>query len=348
MYLGGGTFLYSLPGKNYPVVRKIELGRKKYRMQSVSVLFLGAFFFGAGSRMTNPGTADSIDSEDLEQLEASLTPIELEEKSEELKSRILEVGKAETRTAAANKQKDEKKAKVITYTVKNGDTISRIAARHKIPARLIYESSKLKPGSVLRVGQKLQIPDRPGLMYKMKTGDTLAAVMNKYSVKLAAVERDNPDLADLDMLETGDRVFLPNAKLPEPPKPKLPTWVAPGYGRITSNFGWRRHPFSRRRHMHTGTDIAMRYAPVRAARGGRVHFAGYMGSYGKAVVIVHPGGWKTLYAHLSRIHVRRGQTVKKAQRIARSGNTGMSTGPHLHFEMIKNGRLVNPRRYVKF
>lgn len=343
MYLGGGTFLYSVPGKNYPVVRKLELGRKKYRTQGASVLFLGMFFFGAVSLMTNAGTADSIDSEELERLEANLTPIELEEKSEELKSRILEVGKVETAATT-----DGKKAKVLSYTVKNGDTVTRIAAKHKIPARMIYESSDLKPGAVIRVGQVLKIPDRPGLMYKMKPGDTLAAVADKYSVKLAAVMTDNPDLADLDMLESGDRVFLPDAKIPEPPKPKLPSWVIPGYGRVTSNFGWRRHPFNGRRHMHTGTDIGLRYGAVRAAREGRVKFAGYMGSYGRAIVIEHPGGWKTLYAHLSKIRVRAGQAVAKGQSIAVSGNTGLSTGPHLHFELYRNGRVVNPRRYLRF
>ncbi len=344
MYLGGGTFLYSVPGKNHPIVRKLELGRKKYRMQGASVLFMGLFFFGAVSLMTNAGTADSIDPEDLEQLEASLTPIELEEKSEELKSRILEVSPVETVTRG-----DGKKSKVITYTVKNGDTITRIATAHKVPPRLIYATSGLKDGSVIRVGQKLQIPDRPGLLYKMQTGDTMAAVADKYSVSLAAVALENPDLNDLDLLETGDRVFLPDAKIPEPPKPALPSWLNPGFGRITSGFGYRPHPITGLgSQMHTGIDIGMRYAPVRAARDGTVKFAGYMGSYGKAIVIDHGGGWKTLYAHLSQVRVRSGQNVGKGESIAVSGNTGFSTGPHLHFEIILNGRLVNPRSYVKF
>jgi murein DD-endopeptidase MepM/ murein hydrolase activator NlpD len=78
-----------------------------------------------------------------------------------------------------------------------------------------------------------------------------------------------------------------------------------------------------------------------------VTYAGWLGGYGKTVVIAHPGGWKTLYGHLSRIIVREGQYVKQGQSIAKSGNTGRSTGPHLHFEIIKHGSHHNPFVYLK-
>lgn len=100
--------------------------------------------------------------------------------------------------------------------------------------------------------------------------------------------------------------------------------------------------------MHTGFDIVMYYRPVHAARTGVVVYAGGMGSYGMAVVIQHGDGLKTLYGHLSSVRVRSGQDVQAGQEIGISGNTGLSTGPHLHFEVIQNGKPVNPARFVRF
>ncbi|MCB1321336.1 MAG: M23 family metallopeptidase, partial [Leptospiraceae bacterium] len=235
--------------------------------------------------------------------------------------------------------------KIIEYTVRNGDTLSTIALQHRVPIGVIAETSKIKVHSTLRPGQKLQIPNRPGLLYSIKPGDTLAALAEHYSVKMEDVAKDNPDLANLDLIPPGTQVFLPNAKIPVPP----PTWLRPLIGgRLTSGFGWRKHPLYNHRHLHAGIDIAVYHKGVRAVRDGEVIFAGWLGSYGNAVVIRHPGGFKSLYAHLSSIKVRQGQYVKAGHYIAITGNTGLSTGPHLHFELIQNGRPINPRRYIRF
>ena len=95
-------------------------------------------------------------------------------------------------------------------------------------------------------------------------------------------------------------------------------------------------------------DIRSNYQPVRSTKYGKVTYSGWFGGYGKAVIVAHPGGWKSLYGHLSKIFVKRGQYVKQGQYVGRSGNTGYSSGPHLHFELIYNGRHVNPYRYLKF
>ncbi|MBE7438888.1 MAG: peptidoglycan DD-metalloendopeptidase family protein [Spirochaetales bacterium] len=331
MHLGGGTFLYSYPGREHPVVRKLELGRKKYRVGGMSFLALFFMFSGGLALITSSSTADTIDAEELERLESSLQPVELEERSEKLKEELLKDEPAYT-------------GKTRTHTVKPGESLDGIARKYSIPVALIRKASHLESDE-LKTGQKVIIPVKPGLMYKMTPRDTLAAVADRYSVSLDELMQDNPDLEDLDIVENGVRVFLPNAKIPEPP---APTWIFPGSGRLTSGFGRRIHPFSRRWQVHTGIDIGMSYASVRAARSGRVHYAGYLGSYGKAVIIDHGGNLKTLYAHLSRFHVSAGDVVKAGAVIARSGNTGLSTGPHLHFEVIVNGKPVNPFRYVKF
>jgi murein DD-endopeptidase MepM/ murein hydrolase activator NlpD len=126
------------------------------------------------------------------------------------------------------------------------------------------------------------------------------------------------------------------------------TWPAPGYNRITSPFGYRIHPVLKKRKLHTGIDIGIPSGRnIVAAADGKVIHSNWLGGYGKAVMIDHGGGIVTLYGHTSRLLVKNGQRVKKGTPIAKCGSTGMSTGPHLHFEVRKNGKYVNPMTYLK-
>lgn len=116
---------------------------------------------------------------------------------------------------------------------------------------------------------------------------------------------------------------------------------------VSSQFGTRHDPFTGRLARHTGLDIPARHGtPVLASGGGRVVFAGRRGAYGQAVVIDHGDGLATLYGHASRLLVRTGDVVLPQQEIALVGSTGRSTGPHLHFEVIRQGRRVEPRQYL--
>jgi len=123
----------------------------------------------------------------------------------------------------------------------------------------------------------------------------------------------------------------------------------PVRGRITSVFGWRRNPFSHKSwEFHDGLDIAASYGTqIRAAGAGKVIFAGWKGAYGYTVIIKHGYGYNSQYSHNSRITVRVGQTVERGEIIARLGNTGRSTGPHLHFGIMYNGRWTDPQKILK-
>ena len=118
--------------------------------------------------------------------------------------------------------------------------------------------------------------------------------------------------------------------------------------KITSKFGIRRHPISGKIKGHTGVDLSASIGtPIRAAASGVIVHASYYSGYGRYIKIKHSSAINTAYGHLSRIVVRNGQRVSQGQIIGYTGNSGYSTGPHLHYEVMKNGRFVNPMSFVK-
>ncbi|MEA5513021.1 murein hydrolase activator EnvC family protein [Nodularia sp. UHCC 0506] len=120
----------------------------------------------------------------------------------------------------------------------------------------------------------------------------------------------------------------------------------PSNARTSSAFGWRIHPILGYRRFHSGLDFAASHgSKIRAADSGNVIFAGWYGGYGRTVIIDHGQDKTTLYAHASELYVAEGQSVERGQAIAAVGSTGLSTGPHLHFEVRRNGTPVNPADY---
>lgn len=124
-------------------------------------------------------------------------------------------------------------------------------------------------------------------------------------------------------------------------------WPCPSSRTITSNYGYRVHPVSGKKKLHSGMDIGASYgSAVVAAAGGTVIMSKYYGGYGNCIIIDHGGGVSTLYGHMSSLIAKTGQTVSAGQTIGKVGSTGVSTGNHLHFEVRINGSTVNPANYV--
>lgn len=120
-------------------------------------------------------------------------------------------------------------------------------------------------------------------------------------------------------------------------------YIYPVNGPITSGFGYRVHPIRGTTRFHSGLDFGVGYGvPILSADNGVVIHSGWYGGYGNTVIVDHGGGYSTLYAHASSLHVRRGDTVLQGQMVSKVGSTGMSTGPHLHFEVRYHGSPVNP------
>ncbi len=156
------------------------------------------------------------------------------------------------------------------------------------------------------------------------------------------------DSRDLRAGTTASPALRQPETLPLAGKANAVRWQVPVHGKISSYFGPRRHPLGRRREMHTGIDIPGRRGdPIQAAVGGRVVFAGRRSGYGLMLEIDHGGGLTTVYAHCSSLQVARGAMIQAGRVIARIGTTGTVTGAHLHFEVRREGRAIDPLPFLK-
>ena len=237
----------------------------------------------------------------------------------------------------------------VTYIVKQGDNLSLIAESFNVSVSELISINNLKNPDLIVVNQQLKVPGKLQT-YKVKKGDSLWKIAKKFATKISR-------LIELNKLKRPDKIFIgQNLLIPEKnssnqyklaSRSQKPNFIWPVQGRISSEYGWREHPIKRERLFHTGIDIAIPYGtPVYAAETGVIQFSGWAEGYGNLVIIRHRDNSLTYYGHNLELLVRKGQAVKQGKVIALSGNSGLSTGPHLHFEIRINGRHTNPLRYL--
>ena len=234
--------------------------------------------------------------------------------------------------------------------VRSKDHLWNLAKAYGTTWDSIRSTNKLD-SVMLSPGQKITIHNHRGMISRV--GSNLVATAHNLQ-DLARVYHQDPtvlaivnELPGVSLLswdfESNEEIFLPNALL------KFPDYILPvGWGRISSGFGMRLHPILGFARHHTGMDMPRPYGtPVKCARDGRVIFTGWEGGYGQLIIVRHSDGMTTRYGHLSRILVEPGQWIHQKQVIGNVGSTGLSTGPHLHFEVRdRNGKPLNPRRYL--
>lgn len=234
-----------------------------------------------------------------------------------------------------------------SYRVKKGDSVSKIAAGFSISMDAIIASNGISNARRLREGETLRIPNMDGIPYTVKKGDSLSKISASLGVPLEAV-LDANDIQS-DTITQGMVLFIPGARMrSEDLKMALgELFIYPIRGRLTSPFGWRNDPISGVRRFHAAIDLAAPLGvPVKAAMDGRVSAAGVNATYGKFIILSHSGGYQTMYAHLSLVSVKQGDSLEQGAKIGEVGNTGYSTGPHLHFAVYKNGKAVNPLDFL--
>lgn len=255
---------------------------------------------------------------------------------------------------------DVKIKRPTIYTVQDGDTIASIAAKFDVSTNTILWANGLSSRTTIKVGDHITILPITGVLHTVAPGDTVGEIANKYDAKGKDIIAFN-GLGDDGKLKIGQKIIIPDGAVAAPaqvpqivpqgtyvadrdtepgPTPEPATvigagWVWPTVTRhISQYFGASGH---------TGVDIDNRSRPaVFAAQPGTVQFAGWLGGYGNLIILDHGSGITTYYAHLEKFYVNRGQQVAKGSAVGKMGSTGHSTGPHVHFEVRKNGRPINP------
>ncbi|MDR2484868.1 MAG: M23 family metallopeptidase [Treponema sp.] len=235
-----------------------------------------------------------------------------------------------------------------SYKIQPNDTIKNVAQKFGLNQDTIISANGITNARLLRVNQVLRVPNQDGILYHVKSGDTLAAIAKRFDTDMQSIQTVNELFSDT--LKADTSLFIPGAKLDlldlQEINGEVFIWPVRGY--ITSNYGYRTSPFTGIRQFHSGLDVGVPMGtPVKAAMSGRVTTAGYDKSYGNYVVLSHHAGYRTLYAHLSVIRTKPGAYVVTGERIGDAGSTGLSTGPHLHFTVYKNGVTVDPRTLIK-
>lgn len=256
-----------------------------------------------------------------------------------------------TSSAVANVEQDEDG--ISYYIVQKGDTLSEIAELFAVSTNTIKWENNL--GSSIKTGQELRILPVTGVRHKVTKGDTIGSIAKQYDVEKEDITIYNG--IDESKLVIGETIIVPNGVKREVEKKSskssksysAPTisvgngyYIRPTSGMVTSNFGPRSLGY------HYGIDYgAPTGTPIVASASGSVK-VGCGSGYGNCLIITHDNGTQTLYAHASVLYVSNGAQVKQGQKIAAVGSTGRSTGPHLHFEIIKsNGQKLNPAQYVR-
>jgi len=233
------------------------------------------------------------------------------------------------------------------YLVRRGDTISQIAEMFNVSTSTILWANDMKSSDKLAEGDLLIILPMNGVRHNVASGNTLKTIAKKYNVEIGDIIAAN-DITIDSVLAVGQELMIPDAEI-STPKTITPSKSTPSSKTIAKKTpvkdvsGYFTNPvpgFSRisqrKIHANNGVDLAAPTGtPIVAAAAGKVTFSrvGYNGAYGNMIIIKHPNGAETLYAHQSRLVAKVGQQVSKGEVIGYVGSTGRSTGPHLHYEV---------------
>ena len=233
--------------------------------------------------------------------------------------------------------------KIISYTVKPGDTLWSIAKETGINLDTILSFNHIDNSHKLMPKTTLNIPLQNGILHKIEKESTtdLEELSTRYAISVEKIRYFNQKSGD-------DYLFIPGATLSFSERLRL-------YGKeffsplgvrnvkVTSFFGFRIHPIHKNRSFHRGIDLSCPIGtPIYAAKAGIVVNTVFSSGYGMLIIISHGQNTYTRYAHLSKFNVKPGQRVQASQIIGLCGNTGSSTGPHLHFEVLRGNKMINP------
>ena len=242
----------------------------------------------------------------------------------------------------------------LYYKLEKNDTLAKIAKKYGISVVDIVDYNNINPKK-LKAGSTIFLKGVTLQKYKDVEGRLIAAQQAKEDKK------KNKNKEKEKEKEKPEKPPKETKGSPPPPPPpednddggRSAAYSGAGfaypvrYAGVSSPFGNRYHPVLKRYIVHTGVDLVAKYVPLRAAKAGVVTFAGNMSGYGKIIIIRHDNGYETRYAHLSVISTNVGEHVNQGDLIGKTGNSGRTTGAHLHFEIRQNGVPKNPMKYLR-
>ncbi|MEJ5229973.1 MAG: M23 family metallopeptidase [Pseudothermotoga sp.] len=227
----------------------------------------------------------------------------------------------------------------VSYVVQPGDNLYSIAKKFKVSPSTILDWNSLANPLKLKSGQQITIPQPEGYLYVVKQGDNLYSIARAFFTSVSDILIAN-ELSS-EVIRPGQKLFIPQKIIGKAFNTEK-GYIWPVYGVLSSPYGSRVHPITKQMSFHSGIDIAApEGTPVFSSTAGVVAFAGEKSGYG-LMVEIRSSNSVVRYGHLSKITVYEGQGVERGTLIGRVGNTGVSTGPHLHFEVIVNSKTVNP------
>ncbi len=261
---------------------------------------------------------------------------------------------------SSDEQASSEEKKPFIYTVEDGDTIAGIASKFGISTNTILWANGLGESDIIKTGDHLNILPTTGVLHKVASGDTVLGIAGQYKADAKKIIAYN-NLGEDAKLSIGQAIIIPegyiaprqapqtvskSTRIARDPDASEPTPPPQDVSDAGKGFVWPTTTKQMSQYFrggHTGVDINNRSRPpVFAAQDGTVEFAGWLGGYGNLIIVNHGGGLTTYYAHLEKFYVGKGQKVAKGAAIAKMGSTGRSTGPHLHFEVRRFGRPINP------
>ena len=237
--------------------------------------------------------------------------------------------------------------KIVRYATREGDSISSIAQRFRLNLDTVISWNGIRDAHSIPAGTSLEIPNANGLKYHVRRGDTLEGIARGWSIALNEILDWNR--LSSSVISVGQDLFLPGARMSVNELNRIlgSLFIFPARGRISSFFGNRNDPFTGVVRFHNGIDIVSTPgSPVTASMAGTVRDVGFNNNFGRYIIISH-SGYQSMYAHLQRSLVSRGERVQQGEKIGEVGTTGYSTGPHLHFSIFRSGEAVDPLRFLK-
>jgi|GEM_PF-980587 len=245
--------------------------------------------------------------------------------------------------------------KLFIYHPVAGDNFKLIGSKFGVGEPALRSLNQANDGGLPSAGTDILIPSKDGIYHVALPGQSLSDIARTYGIPLKEVLRANRKRGDGDV-RPGEVLLLPGAPYLSKGDPR---WMAlmslqtqrgflkPTTGRFADGFGERIHPITHKVVFHEGLDLAPGLgARVVASQDGKVIFAGLKANFGRLIILDHGQGITSFYAHLDKILVKLGSTVKRGDLIGKVGESGKVTGPHLHFEIRVDGKPQNPLLYL--